>query len=341
MGMIILAVMGLIVAPVLANDEPVIPEARIPGYNRQFDTIVALGKQLFFDRSLSRDNTMSCASCHDPKRGFSDPRRVPVKVGGVKGRRNVPSLINVAYNRFFYWDGRATSLEKQALMSIEDELGMPLAGMVERLNGIPKYTKQFQDVFGTAVTVDGIASAIAAFERTIISTDSPFDRFIAGDKSALSEEAQAGFQIFKRKGRCRVCHELYSFSDHQFHNIGVPSVDPDIKDLGRYEVTEMDSDRGAFKTTIPHNRDIDRGAFKTTTLHNVAQTAPYMHNGAFNTLEEVVEFYDKGGGSNPNLSTMMTPLDLKPGEKKALVEFLKSLTGNLPSSVMPGEGSGD
>ncbi len=303
-----------------------LPKVPIPAFNLQYQAKVELGKQLFFDKRLSGDNTRSCAFCHAPTAGFttSTPRGLGLK--GELGRNN-PTVYNTAYNTFQFWDGRAGSLEEQALGPIQnpDEMNENLDNLVKELGVVPGYVEEFKKVFGTGVSAQGIAEAIAAFERTIISTNSAFDKFMTGDSKAMNESAQRGMKIFQGKGRCVLCHNGPNFTDNKFHNLGVPQAGPLKEDLGRYSVTR---------------RDADRGAFKTPTLRSVEETGPYMHDGVFKTLEEVVEFYNRGGGKeggvkNPHLDPLILPLNLTDQEKKDLVEFLKALTGEKLNIAMP------
>ncbi len=293
---------------------PLPPAPPIPPTNLNYKAKVELGKKLFFDGRLSKNNAISCAFCHIPDTGFADPRQFSIGVGGGKGGRQAPTVFNTGYNRFQFWDGRAGSLEEQAIAPIQNpiEMGETHENVVAKLQKIKGYRSQFRAVFGTEVTIQGIAKAIAAYERTINSTNSAFDKHVLGEKGAMSDAAVRGMAVFKGKGRCILCHNGPNFSDNKFHNLGVPQVGPMKEDLGRYYVTK---------------RDRDRGAFKTSTLRSIASTAPYMHDGVFKTLEEVVEFYDKGGGPNPNLSLLMKPLHLTEREETDLVEFQKALTG--------------
>ncbi len=299
-----------------------LPNVRVPAHNLQLSDKVELGKLLFFDPRLSKDNSVSCASCHVPAAGFADPRQFSVGVGGKQGGRNAPPAMNAAYNHVQFWDGRAGSLEEQALGPIQNpiEMAETLGGVVAKLNKIKAYQSRFRAVFGGDITPEGIAKAIAAFERTLISTDSPFDRSVAGEASALSESAQRGLELTKGKARCVLCHNGPNFTDNKFHNIGVPQTGPLKEDLGRYAVTK---------------RETDRRAFKTPSLRSVALTAPYMHTGGFKTLEDVVEFYNGGGEAVTGKDAFMTALNLTDQEKKDLVEFMKSLTGALTDMPAP------
>ena len=286
----------------------------IPATNLNYKAKVKLGEQLYFDGRLSQNGAISCAFCHTPGLGFADPKQVSFGVGGKQGGRNSPTVYNTAFNPVQFWDGRAGSLEEQAIGPIVNpvEMGETHENVVKKLSQIKGYVTQFQLVFGTGISMQGIAEAIAAYERTIISTNSAFDQYVLGDKTAMNEEAQRGMSLFKGKARCILCHNDSNFTDNQFHNLGVPQVGPMKEDLGRYYVTR---------------RPEDKGAFKTPTLRSIVETAPYMHDGAFKTLEEVVDFLDNGGGKNPNLSPLMKPLGLTKEEKTNLISFLKALKG--------------
>jgi cytochrome c peroxidase len=282
---------------------------RIPRDNPLTAEKIELGKQLYFDPRLSSDDTVSCSTCHDPAKGWSNGERFATGVDGQVGGRSAPTVINSAYHYLQFWDGRATQLEGQALGPIANpiEMNMPIDEAVAKLNKISGYREQFQKVFGTDVTDDGIAKAIAAFERTILSGGAPYDRFQAGDESALSPAAKRGMDVFFNKGHCSACHSGANFSDGGFHNLGV-GIDDDEPDVGRQTVTELLGDRGTFKTP---------------TLREIARTAPYMHDGRFATLEEVVEYYHKGGTPNDQLDEEIFPLKLTDQEKADLVTFLK------------------
>lgn len=282
---------------------------RIPSDNPLTVGKVELGKQLYFDPRLSRDNTISCASCHDPEKGWSNGEAFATGVRGQVGGRSAPTIINAGYSYFQFWDGRAKHVEGQALGPVQNpiEMDLTLKELEEKLNKIEGYRKQFQEVYGTDVTSDGIAKAIGAFERTIVSGDAPYDRYAAGDKNALSESAERGRQIFFNKGHCSACHAGGNFSDGGFHNLGV-GIDAKEPDVGRHAVTELLGDRGGFKTP---------------TLREIARTAPYMHDGSLKTLEDVVNYYDRGGTPNDQLDEEIFPLKLTEQEKADLVTFLK------------------
>lgn len=282
-----------------------LPEVKHPADNPPTEEKIALGKQLYFDPRLSADSTVSCASCHDPAKGWSNGEQFATGVGGAKGGRNSPTVLNSAYYRLQFWDGRAASLEDQALGPIQNpiEMKMTLEEAVERLNAIEGYKQQFQAVFGTDVTKEGIAKAIAAFERTVLSGDAPYDRYKAGDNTALSEAASRGMKLFFGKANCSACHAGPNFSDSAFHNIGL-----DSEDVGRKAISNLGGDHGAMKTP---------------TLREIARTAPYMHNGSLKTLKEVVEHYNKGGNGNPFQDEEIHPLNLTPEEIADLVTFME------------------
>ncbi|ULA67130.1 MAG: Methylamine utilization protein MauG [Nitrospira sp.] len=293
-----------------------------PSSNVNYAAKLELGKQLYFDGRLSKNNAISCAFCHNPGTGFADSRQTSIGVGGGVGGRQSPTVYNTGFNQVQFWDGRARSLEEQAIGPIHNpvEMAETHEHVVAKLGKIKGYQQQFRAVFGTDVNLQGIAEAIAAYERTVLSTNSAFDKYVLGDAKAMDESAVRGLGLFKGKARCILCHNGANFTDNQFHNLGVPQVGPMKEDLGRYSVSRAEKDKGAFKTP---------------TLRSITETAPYMHDGAFKTLEEVVEFLDQGGGSNPTLSPLMHPLSLTADEKADLVMFLKALTGEPIKFSMP------
>jgi cytochrome c peroxidase len=270
---------------------------------------IALGKQLYFDPRLSHDNTVSCASCHDPNKGWSNGEATAVGVGGQRGGRSAPTVLNSAYHQFQFWDGRAGSLEEQALGPIANpiEMNLPVEEAVKKIAAIEGYAEQFQKVFDEPVNAQNLARAIAAFERTILSGNAPYDRFVAGDKSALSEQAQAGMELFFGKANCSGCHVGPNFTDNGFHNLGVNfhQTDPDH---GRVAISGLGGDRGAFKTP---------------SLRDIARTSPYMHDGSLATLEDVVEYYSRGATPNDFLDEEIFELKLSDEKKAALVAFLR------------------
>lgn len=282
----------------------------------------ALGRRLFFDKLLSRDRSISCGSCHDPELGFTDREPVAVGVGGKKGTRRSPRLINRGYGRSFFWDGRASTLEEQVLKPIENPIEMDLAvdDAIARLSADSAYASAFQNVFGSEPDQQSLARALATYVRTIVSGDSPYDRYVAGDPGALNEEEKLGLQVFRTKGNCVTCHMGPNLTDERFHNTGVAYKEGEFVDDGRFVATK---------------RPQDRGAFKTPTLRDVALTPPYMHDGSLRTLEDVIDDYDKGGTANPNLDPEINELRLTDKEKAALGAFLKTLTGKLQEGLEP------
>ncbi len=316
-------------------------ELLIPPDNPVTPEKTALGRKLYYDKRLSKDGTVSCATCHDPEKGFSDGKKVAEGVGGKKGTRNSPTVLNSVFNEFQFWDGRAPSLEEQAKGPMTNPVEMAMnshAFVVEVVRGVPEYREAFQNVFGREPSIDDIVAAIATFERTVISGNSAFDRFQAGDKSALSESAQRGWELWNGKARCNTCHPFGNvtpnFSDNKFHNIGVAARGRDFTSLSRKAATMANPDELAFSPDFTElgrfvvtKQPKDIGAFKTPGLRDVALSAPYMHDGSEATLADVVIFYDKGGEANPYLDGGIVPLKLTDQEKQDLVAFMESLTG--------------
>jgi cytochrome c peroxidase len=337
-------------------------EMMIPADNPMTEAKVALGRDLYFDKRLSVDNTVSCATCHDPRFAFTDGKPVSEGVGGKKGARNAPTVLNAMFNEEQFWDGRVKTLEEQVLQPLINpvEMAMPShEAVVAKIRGIPEYVRRFQEVFGgpQPVTIQNIAKAIAAFERTLLSGDSPFDRFMAGDRTAISEAARRGWELFQGKARCITCHEFNPsspfFTDFKYHNIGIGmkatrNFEPLVRQiqqmaqenrltreaLDRLALTEGFSELGRFLVT---RQPKDLGAFKTSPLRDIELTAPYMHDGSLKTLREVIDFYDKGGEPNPNLDGGIVKLNLTEQEKADLEEFLKSLTSDWVRRVARGE----
>jgi cytochrome c peroxidase len=297
--------------------------AYVPDGNPLSADKIALGGLLFFDPRLSRDGTVSCATCHDPAHGFADRERVSKGVGGAPGRRNTPTIINRLFSQEQFWDGRADDLEGQATGPLLDrsEMGNASAdAVVQTVASVRGYAPWFGRAFGDeAVTIDRIARAIASYERSVVSGDSPFDRWRAGEAGAMSAAAIRGFDLFQVKANCQDCHVGPNFTDEAFNNIGVGADRPN-PDLGRFEITGI---------------AVRSGAFKTPTLRNVAQTAPYMHDGSEATLRDVVQFYDRGGVENTWLSHEIKPLHLEAQEIDDLVAFLESLTGEVRNATRP------
>jgi cytochrome c peroxidase len=275
--------------------------------------MVRLGAQLFFDPRLSLDGTRSCASCHDPAKAWANHDRTDTGVLGRVGGRNSGTVLDAARMEHQFWDGRAASLEDQAWGPILNplEMGETVPGVLAKLEAIPGYRTQFRALFRRGVTQAGVARALAAFERTVVSGPSPFDRFRRGERGAMSEAARRGLELFDGKARCFRCHNGAKLSNQGFANLGVGMTDP-RPDLGREAVTGDPEDRGRFKTPG---------------LRNVALTWPYFHDGSAPTLEAVIDLYDQGGVPNPNLDPRIRPLGLTPEEKRELRAFLEALTG--------------
>ena len=308
-----------------------LPGVPVPSDNPETAEAVALGRRLFYDKKLSSDNSLACASCHNPTLGFTDRQKHSTGFKGQAGKRNAPTVMNAAYVPFQFWDGRAGSLEDQAAGPIANpiEMNQKHDVCVSKLAGDPVYKAEFRKVFGPGqVTIGKIEKALASFERTLISGDSPFDRYqFGGDVKALSPAAVRGLEIFRDPARanCAACHTINEhfalFTDGKFHNIGIGVDDEgNLTDLGRYEETKA---------------DVDKGAFKTPTLRNVAMSAPYMHDGSLKTLRDVVDYYAGGGNSNPYLDKKIKPLHLSGQDRDDLVQFLESLTGEMPSDAGP------
>lgn len=322
----------------LDADNPVRPNAPPPFGMEEFfkeapqqpqPNRVRLGRWLFYDKRLSADESLSCATCHRPDHGFSEPTAVAAGVGGQPGRRKTPSLVNLAARTMlpppppdlgpaFFWDGRATTLEAQVLMPIADpkEMGLDHQSMVAKLSAIQGYRPYFKAVSGEdSITTSHVAAAIADYVRTRMSGNAPFDRWsYAREPGAVTEEAKLGYDLFSFKARCGVCHVGFNFSDGRFHNIGIGW------DAGQQVF--LDEGRAAVS-----HQPRDRGAFKTPALRDVARRAPYMHDGSLATLRDVVEFYNRGGNPNPRLSARMGPLGLTSPEMAAIVAFLETLNG--------------
>lgn len=296
-------------APHAAKVPSGLKELTVPEDNPLTQEKVELGRILFFDPRLSIDDTVSCASCHNPKFGWSNGEAFATGVRGQKGGRSAPTVINSGYQSFQFWDGRAWQLEGQALGPIQNpiEMDMKLDALVAKLNKIDGYRERFQKVFGTDATPDGIAKAIASFERTVLSGDAPYDRFKANDAKALSPAAQRGMKIFFNKGHCSACHSGHNFTDGGFHNLGV-NFHAKTQDVGRFSESKQSGDTGSFKTP---------------TLREIGRTAPYMHDGSLKTLEEVVNYYNKGGTTNPYLDEEIFELKLTKEEAADLVVFLR------------------
>lgn len=311
-----------------------LPPVPVPFNNPPTTDTIALGCKLFYDTALSNQSSLSCASCHLPSHGFSDPHAVSVGFHDALGLRNASSLLNVAYLPLQFWDGRAKSLEEQVMAPVLNptEMGNTARDVLTNLKKNPEYTPLFQAAFGSPeITAQRVENAIASYERTLLSGNSAFDKYeYGGDKTALNPQQIRGLAIFldTKRGNCASCHTINDhfalFTDGKFHNIGEGvSDDGKFDDAGRFDATHESSDRGAFMTP---------------TLRDIAQTAPYMHDGKVKTLAAVVDFYAGHGNSNANLDIEMQRIHLTAQDRKDLVAFLESLTGSSPDDAKPMSG---
>ena len=325
-------------------------QAAIPADNPQTPEKVVLGEKLFFDGHLSADGTVACATCHDPAQAFTDGKPGSVGIHGRVGERNAPTVLNALYNKTQFWDGRAKTLEDQAALPIVNpiEMGQPsLDAAVARIAALGEYQEAFQRVFGRAPTAPDLLRAIASYERTLVSFDSPFDRFNAGDKTAVSDAVKRGWDLFNGRARCNFCHavsetepNLTNFTDDDFHNIGIGIIRHNVVALAVQAGKLINSgdaeaiDRAALQTNMSvlgrfliTRKEADIASFKTPGLRNVMVTGPYFHDGSQETLWDVMDHYNKGAGlNNPYLDEDIQPLALSESEIDDVVEFLASLT---------------
>jgi len=324
--------------------------AAAPADNLQSEEKIALGEELFFDGRLSVDGTVACSTCHDPALAFTDGRPASIGVKGRIGQRNAPTILNALYNKAQFWDGRAKTLEEQATFPIVNpsEMGQPdLDAAVARLASIPEYARAFRTVFGRSINGTDLVRAIASYERSQLSFDSPFDHFMAGDKNAINDSAKRGWDLFNTKARCNKCHALTEekrdatyFMDNDFHNIGIGIIRHNVVALACRAEQEIDSgklidvDRAAIQSDMSvlgrfliTKKEADIASFKTPDLRNVLITAPYFHDGSQATLWDVMDHYNKGDGiKDPWLDEDMQPLALSESEIDDVVSFLASLT---------------
>jgi cytochrome c peroxidase len=320
--------------------QPLTPKVYVPASNPITKGKYELGRQLYFEPRISLDGTVSCATCHNPERAWTDAMPVSIGIKGQTGGRSAPSVLNTVYGKTMFWDGRAPSLEGQAQGPVQNPIEMGKQSykeIVDRLRKIPGYVEQFQKVFGTNVTLDGMAKAIATFERVAaLSGNSKYDKYNAGDNKALTDSEKRGMVLFgltlntdddfksdavRQKAKCTSCHAGFNFTDEQFHNLGIGWNEKTGKfaDLGRWAIDPI----GA-------KSDASLGSFKTPTVRDVEHNAPYMHDGSLATLEEVVDHYDKGGTPNPALDAdLKKKLGLTAQEKKDVVAFMKALSGEV------------
>jgi cytochrome c peroxidase len=329
---LVLVILGIPVGGIAGYLEP-FKDVPIPKQNPQTPAKIELGKKLFFDRRLSGDGTTNCGTCHDPEQGYSDGLEISLNYPTTRNWRNSSTLINIAFQKYLFHDGRASSLEEQALFPMMSayEMNQNLDFMEEEIRSVPEYVAEFTKVFGDGdITRERVAMAIAAFERTLISRDAPLDRFLGGDTNALSPEAFKGYKIFTGKGKCTECHYGVSLADDRFHALNVREnpehlKDPRIAATRRFvakvynfqEFRTLAEDPGRYLITKDQK---DWKAFRTPTLREIAKTAPYMHNGIYATLDEVIEFFDAGGGKG---NVVLKPLQLTGEEKNHLRVFLE------------------
>ena len=292
----------------------------VPADNPLTPAKAALGRKLFLDPILSADRSISCATCHDPERSFTDDRSKAVGVFYRVGPRRVPKLLNRGYGRSFFWDGRIPTLEEQVLQPVINSLEMDLevSEAVARLAADPSYRSEFREAFGREPNADDLARALASYVRTILSGDSRYDQYVAGTREALDDTERLGLEVFRGKGNCVTCHLGPNLTDERFHNTGVGYSGGRFEDDGRFAVSGQESERGAFKTP---------------TLRNVALTAPYMHDGSLATLEDVIDDYNNGGTPNPYLDREIRKLGLTEAEKAALAAFMRTLTGPVQEGL--------
>jgi cytochrome c peroxidase len=325
-------------------------QAAIPADNPQTPEKIELGEDLFFDGRLSADGSVACSTCHDPARAFTDGRPVSIGISGRAGQRNAPTILNALYNKTQFWDGRATTLEEQAALPIVNPMEMGqsnLESAVAKIASVPDYDRRFRSVFNRPPNGPDLVGAIASYERTQVSFDSPFDHFIAGDKKAIDESAQRGWELFNTRARCNKCHALDEntrdptfFIDKDFHNIGIGIIHHNVVALAGKAHQMVDSksakaiDTAAIQTEMSAlgrflvtKKEADIASFKTPTLRNVLITAPYFHDGSQATLWDVVDHYNKGDGiHNPFLDQDIQPLALSENDIDDLVAFMASLT---------------
>ncbi len=313
---------------------------------------VALGEKLFFDARLSDDGTVACATCHDPARAFTDGRPVSIGIHGRAGQRNAPTILNALYNKTQFWDGRVDTLEQQAALPITNPFEMgssSISAAISRIAGDKDYQVQFMRAFGRDVNEQDMLRAIATYERTLASFDSPFDHFITGDAGAISDSAKRGWELFNTKARCNLCHALADdkrdvtvFTDNDFHNIGIgilrhrvgPLAQQAERELAQGRLPDVDtaaiaSDMSVLGRFLITKRQNDIAAFKTPDLRNILVTGPYFHDGSMQTLWDVVDHYNKGDGlTDPWLDEDIQPLAMTEAEIDDLVAFLASLTSS-------------
>lgn len=307
-------------APSIPQAPAHLPPLEDPADNPTTPEKVALGHMLFFDKRMSKDGSMACENCHHIANAYTEGQATSAKVGGGMNKRNAPTMANVGYHSTFYWDGRMPTLEAVSNAAWKGQLGADPAEVAAKLNAIPAYKAHFQRAFGQEATADNVPKALAAFLRALRSGNAPFDKFEAGDASAVSKEAQRGFEVFKSAG-CTLCHAPPLYTDGMFHNVGIGFDGPEAeRDWGR-KVASKD--------------EKDGGKFKTPSLRDVAKTGPYFHDGSVATLDEAIELMAAGGKKNPNLDEKLKPQKLKAKDKAAIKAFLESLSGEYTFAAPP------
>ena len=343
---LILSMVCIMAFPASAGHLEPLKPAPVPEQNPQTPAKIELGKKLFFDRRLSGDGTMSCAACHNPEQAFTDSREISLNYPTTRNWRNSPTLMNVGFQKNLFHDGRARTLEEQALFPMMSafEMNRNLDFVEEVIRSVPEYVEEFKKVFGDGdITRQRMAMAIAAFERTLVSRNPPLDRYLRGDRKALSAEAKKGYEIFTGKGGCADCHDGVSLSDSKFFALNAPEnleqeKDPRVAATRRFvakinhyeDFRNLKEDPGRYLITKDKK---DWKAFRTPTLWEISRTGPYMHNGIFETLDEAIEFFDQGGGKD---NTALKPLNLSVEEKKQLKTFLlEALTGEQAAFQYP------
>jgi cytochrome c peroxidase len=297
-----------------------LPAPPVPRGNPQTQAKIDLGRMLFLDKRLSNDHSISCATCHDPAKAYSDGLAKGIGINGNHLGRRTPSLLNSAYNPFQFWDGRASSLEAQALLPVlgKTEMGMPAAqSLLARLQQVPEYRRRFREAFQRQVNMADFQRAIAAFERTLVTPDSAFDRYATGDKRALTDQQKRGLILFVGKAACSECHNGPNFTDNKFHSLGLLPGQKEDLDVGRFAVSKSPADRHTFKTP---------------SLRSVTQQSHFMHDGSVASLAKVIDFYDDGGGAGPK-SKLLFELHLTNAEQADLLVFLYALAGHVPEDV--------
>jgi cytochrome c peroxidase len=308
-------------APPLPKGPASLPEIKVPAGSELTPQKVALGKQLFFDKRLSKDGSASCETCHVPEKGWTDGKAFSTKVGGGVNTRHSPTLVNVAYNQRWYWDGRAETLEKQIVAAWKSQMGADPAAIATAVGKIPGYAVQFRTIFNHDATPDDVVAALASFVRTIQSGDSPWDLYEKGDKKAVGEDAVRGAELFKGKAQCAGCHTPPLYTDLGFHDVGIG-----------YDKPEPDPGRGKISKDEKEN-----GAFKTPSLRSVTAHAPYFHDGRAATIEAAVDYMLSGGikDKNPNLDPRLQKIKLSAKEHDDLIAFVKSLEPKMPPFQRP------